>query len=236
MPPGGEGSGVAVAPTIDTDGVARLLDDGDVQLLEVLPASAYDTEHLPGAKNIDLPALTRQAASALDPARPVVVYCYDTECDLSARGASLLEAYGFGTVYDYTGSKTEWLGLGHPAEGTTPMEVRAGALADRDVATVRADATLADVRSVDDPPGDRVVVVDADDVVLGVVRAATAAGPDDAPVLDVLDPGPPTVRPSITASELAQSMDDDGQHHVLVTTLDGRLVGLVDRRDLELDA
>jgi hypothetical protein len=43
------------------------------------------------------------------------------------------------------------------------------------------------------------------------------------------------VRPSITAGELARSMDQEGQDHVLVTRLDGTLVGLVARRDLQID-
>ena len=67
--------------TIDTDGLRALLDGerGDaVQLVEVLPAKEYETEHLPGAIHLPLTGLTRRAAhEALDPARPVVVYCFD---------------------------------------------------------------------------------------------------------------------------------------------------------------
>ncbi|HEV7721079.1 MAG TPA: rhodanese-like domain-containing protein [Iamia sp.] len=222
---------------IDTDGVLRLLDGHDPQLLEVLPASAFDAEHLPGALNVALPSLRRDVAGAtLDVGRPVIVYCYDTECDLSARGAALLEAYGFGDVYDYRGSKTEWLGLGHAVEGSTPASVRAGALADPDVARVPADATLGDARRAQGGEGAPVVVVADADVVIGALRPDTLGGADDARVIDVLQPGPPTVRPSITAAELARSMDDEGQDHVLVTHLDGRLLGLVRRRDLDLDA
>jgi rhodanese-related sulfurtransferase len=65
-----------VARTIDTEGLRRLLHDG-VQLVEVLPASEYDEEHLPGAKNIPLRELTPAAAAGLDPSKPVVVYCFD---------------------------------------------------------------------------------------------------------------------------------------------------------------
>lgn len=223
--------------TIDTAGLVALLDEADPQLLEVLPASAYEAEHLPGAINVALPSLTREAAAAaLDRQRPVVVYCYDTECDLSARGAALLEAYGFDPVYDHRGSKTEWLGLGHAVEGTTPAAVRAGALARRDVGRVGVEATIGQARQVDGGEGEPVVVLADGDVVVGALRPDTLDGDDGTPVVDVLQPGPPTVRPSITASELALSMDEEGQDHVLVTLLDGRLVGLVRRRDLDLDA
>lgn len=62
--------------TIDTDGLRAVL--GQVQLVEVLPAKEYATEHLPGAIHVPLTEMTRRAvADALDPARPVVVYCFD---------------------------------------------------------------------------------------------------------------------------------------------------------------
>jgi len=57
--------------------VQRLLTEG-AQLVEVLPPAEYEEEHLPGAINLPLKELTRQAARRLDRARPVIVYCYDT--------------------------------------------------------------------------------------------------------------------------------------------------------------
>ena len=67
--------------TIDTAGLRALLDGEDgrpVQLVEVLPAKEYETEHLPGAIHLPLTGMTRRAATeALDPSRPVVVYCFD---------------------------------------------------------------------------------------------------------------------------------------------------------------
>jgi rhodanese-related sulfurtransferase len=50
------------------------------QLVEVLPEADYRQEHLPGAVNIPLAELTAERAEAdLDPDRPVVVYCFDTQ-------------------------------------------------------------------------------------------------------------------------------------------------------------
>ena len=67
-----------MATTIDTAGLRDRLARDDVQLVEVLPAKEYGTEHLPGATHLPLTGLTRRAAhDALDPARPVVVYCFD---------------------------------------------------------------------------------------------------------------------------------------------------------------
>ena len=61
--------------TVDTEDVRRLADAG-AQLVEVLPRSEYEEEHLPGALNVPLEELHDRAAE-LDPSRPVVVYCYD---------------------------------------------------------------------------------------------------------------------------------------------------------------
>jgi rhodanese-related sulfurtransferase len=61
---------------IDRDGVRRLLDRG-AQLVEVLPSSEYEEDHLPGAVNIPLRQIERQADRLLDRDRPVIVYCWD---------------------------------------------------------------------------------------------------------------------------------------------------------------
>src|SRR5688500_18106224 len=103
--------------TIDT-GTARDLQQSGTQLVEVLPEDSYRREHLPGAINIPMPDLTEEHAKRqLDPDRPVLVYCFDTQCDLSSRAAALLETYGFDEVYDYIGSKAAWLAMDLPYEG-----------------------------------------------------------------------------------------------------------------------
>ena len=62
---------------IDRDGVSRLADQG-AQLVEVLPASEYAEDHLPGAVNLPLRRLEQQATKVLDRQRAVVVYCWDS--------------------------------------------------------------------------------------------------------------------------------------------------------------
>lgn len=64
---------------IDRFGVQRLLVDEEAQLVEVLPEAEFADEHLPGAVNIPLKQLDRERSTQLDPARPVIVYCYDTQ-------------------------------------------------------------------------------------------------------------------------------------------------------------
>ena len=48
------------------------------QLVEVLPASEYSQDHLPGAINLPLRNLDTEARTTLDPGRPVIVYCWDS--------------------------------------------------------------------------------------------------------------------------------------------------------------
>jgi len=66
-----------MATRIDNDALRSLLDRGDVQLVEVLPAEEYEEEHLPGAISLPIKQLDASTAAVLDRARPVVVYCWD---------------------------------------------------------------------------------------------------------------------------------------------------------------
>ena len=62
---------------IDRDAVRRVTAEG-AQLVEVLPASEYAEDHLPGAINLPLRRLEEQATKVLDRQRAVVVYCWDS--------------------------------------------------------------------------------------------------------------------------------------------------------------
>ena len=61
---------------IDRARLQELLEEG-AQLVEVLPANEYSEDHLPGAINLPLRRLEREARDLLDPGRPVIVYCWD---------------------------------------------------------------------------------------------------------------------------------------------------------------
>jgi rhodanese-related sulfurtransferase len=61
---------------IDRDEVRRLLDAG-AQLVDVMPLVEYEEAHLPGALNLPLRRIEREALGALDPLRPVILYCFD---------------------------------------------------------------------------------------------------------------------------------------------------------------
>ena len=57
--------------------VQDLMEKG-AQVVDVLPAEEFQEDHLPGAINLPLRKIETQARRALDPSRPVVVYCWDS--------------------------------------------------------------------------------------------------------------------------------------------------------------
>lgn len=66
-----------MASKVDCVELRSLMDEGDLQIVEVLPAEEYNEEHLPGAINLPLKKLDASTAAVLDRSRPVVVYCWD---------------------------------------------------------------------------------------------------------------------------------------------------------------
>ena len=66
--------------SIDREEVRRLMDRG-VPIVEVLAPEEYEEDHLPGAINLTLRGIRgieERARAVLDPAKPVVVYCWDS--------------------------------------------------------------------------------------------------------------------------------------------------------------
>jgi rhodanese-related sulfurtransferase len=63
--------------SIDRDEVQRLITEEGGQLVEVLPATDYEKEHITRAINIPLKELDERAPRELERERPVIVYCND---------------------------------------------------------------------------------------------------------------------------------------------------------------
>jgi rhodanese-related sulfurtransferase len=61
---------------IDRKDVQRLMREG-VPVVEVLPREEFEDDHLPGAISLPLRSLEAEAKDRLDPAKPVIVYCWD---------------------------------------------------------------------------------------------------------------------------------------------------------------
>ena len=61
---------------IDRHAVQQLVQQG-AQVVDVLAVREYEAEHIPGAINIPLKTLNREAGKRLDPRKPVITYCHD---------------------------------------------------------------------------------------------------------------------------------------------------------------
>ena len=98
---------------IDTEGVRELVDAGAL-LIEVLPAVGL--RRGAPARRDQHPAATtsaRMRSKSSTRKRPTVVYCYDYQCDLSARGAHSAREPGLHRrSTTTTASKVAWLGQG----------------------------------------------------------------------------------------------------------------------------
>jgi alkanesulfonate monooxygenase SsuD/methylene tetrahydromethanopterin reductase-like flavin-dependent oxidoreductase (luciferase family) len=141
---------------------------------------------------------------------------------------------GYAPVYRYLAGKMDWFAAGWPRQGAQTAGPHLGELADRDVPTCAPGETMKQVRARVDAAGrDRCVVVTPDNIILGMVSDSQLQADGDLTADLVMDPGPSTFRPSITARELADWMGRKNRHHALISTADGVLIGDVERSTVE---
>ena len=100
--------------------------------------------------------------------------------------------------------------------------------------TCSLDERLADVQERVRATGwDTCIVVNEERVVLGRLGRTALASDDDISAEEAMTPGPATVRPSIGVDALLERMRERNLTSYVVTTPDGRLVGLARRAELE---
>jgi rhodanese-related sulfurtransferase len=212
--------------TIDRDEVQRLVEQDQAQLVEVLERPEYDWAHLPNAIHLPLKHLdAASAAAALDPDRPVIVYCHDLQCDLSPRAAWVLEHLGYGPIYDYAVGKIDWLSFNLPFTGTADL---VGAHLDPDPATCRIDEPVSKVAAHYRDQQGRCIVVNDQGVVMGGVmldKIHAAEEPERTTVAQLTRFGVGTVRPSEEVDALIPRMERAGISSIVVTRSDGNLLG-----------
>ena len=149
---------------------------------------------------------------------------------MSPRAACRLEALGFGPVHDYVAGKADWLAAGLPSEGPGAAVLRAGGAADGSVPTCAPDETVGQVaQRMRDTGWDVVVVLSGAGIVVGRLRGKALVLDYDQPVEEVMESGPTTIRANVAVAEITRRLMDRGAPHVLVTTPEGRLIGLLRR-------
>jgi predicted transcriptional regulator len=127
----------------------------------------------------------------------------------------------------------DWLAQALPTEGT---EVGAGRVKDSlrdDVVTCGLDEKVGDVMPrVEDSPYGFALAVSETGVLLGRLRRSRCAGKEAARVEQVMEEGPSTVRPDTEAAKLAERLRERDLKTAVVTTPEGRLLGVVRRAEL----
>jgi rhodanese-related sulfurtransferase/CBS domain-containing protein len=216
---------------LDRDQVRRLVKGGAV-LVEVLPPSAYEDEHLAGAINIPVEDLAQQAPQYLSREQPVIVYCYDSQCDLSARAASRFESLGYSHVYRYAAGKMDWLAFDQPCEGSSTKQRVVRNLMRRDVPTCNLTERLSSVRlRLTGSAWEFCVVVDGGRVVHGLLPLAQSSIDDEA--WHIMQESVRSFRPYAEAEQVLESMRTEGFDRAVITNSDGQLLGALLRADAE---
>ena len=164
-------------------------------------------------------------AEDLDKAEPLLVYCFDQHCDLSARLSRRLVELGFEQVHDLIGGRAAWTALGLPTEGSVGDRRRISQHVEV-VDTLPLDGTVGDLHQLEEQRFPTPIITD-DGVLMGVVHPTAAELPADTSLADVMVPAPGTIRPELRIEEVAEQLRSDGLDHVFVTAVDGTLIGLV---------
>ena len=82
------------------------------KLVEVLSEDSYKEGHIPGAINIPVDRLQKEASSKLEKTDTIVVYCASYHCNASTRAAEMLLNMGYKKTLDFKGSKKLWVDSG----------------------------------------------------------------------------------------------------------------------------
>lgn len=137
-------------------------------------------------------------------------------------------------MYDYAAGKADWFARGRPIEGERAEVPRVGGLARADVPICRLEETVLAVSERVRAAGwDTCIVVNDERVVLGRLFASELASDGSTAVEDVMRSGPSTFRPNVVVAEMTRLMDERDLSTALVTTSEGRLVGLFRRSDAQ---
>lgn len=154
---------------------------------------------------------------------------------MSPRAAWQLEAMGFEAVHDFVGGKLEWIRHDRPLEGPGPHYAVSGQVATMNRLLVAriGDRAAERVTEMGSGKHDFCVVVNDHYVVLGRLRKSTEVPDPSAPVEEVMELGPTTIRPVEPAEALLGRMTKRNVPAILVTTTRGKLIGIARRADLE---
>jgi CBS domain-containing protein len=151
---------------------------------------------------------------------------------MAPRAAARLESLGFTKVYEYKAGKEDWLAAGLPSEGRLHEDLVVASAMRHDVPQFGLEDRLGPIRERLTAGGwDWAAIVNGAGILLGRVRGEDITDPD-ATASSVMDEGPSTYRLNVKLTELLERMDKGRFDTAFVTDPDGRLCGIVTRRDM----
>jgi CBS domain-containing protein len=130
--------------------------------------------------------------------------------------------------------KVDWLAHNLPVEGDRAIAPTAARAMHDDVVRCRPTDRIADVHEwIERSPYPFALVTSEDGTLLGRAPSSALDPTSDRPVWDVAEPGPKTFRPHVSAAKVAGALADKGLRWAIVTTPEGRVLGVASREDLE---
>ena len=103
--------------TISRTELRQAMEDGQVIVVDALPAAAYQRRHLPTARNLTTDDAATAGGSVLpDRFAPIVAYSTDTACTRGPDLVAALRHLGYEHVRLYAGGIEDWLAAGLPVE------------------------------------------------------------------------------------------------------------------------
>ncbi len=100
------------------DAGAHDRDSGGFALVDSRGTAAWEQGHIPGAIHLPTAEIATRAAALLDPARPVVTYCWGPGCDGATKAALALARLGY-QVKEMIGGIEYWIREGFAVQTAT---------------------------------------------------------------------------------------------------------------------
>jgi CBS domain-containing protein len=130
--------------------------------------------------------------------------------------------------------KVDWLAHALPVEGERPEAPIAGrAMRDHAAVCAPTDRVSHVLELIERSPYPFALVTSDDRTLLGRAPSSALDPNSEGPVWDVAEPGPKTFRPHAAAEKVAGVLADKGLRWAIITTPEGRFLGVASREDLE---
>jgi CBS domain-containing protein len=130
--------------------------------------------------------------------------------------------------------KVDWLAHNLRVEGDSSDLPTAGRVVRDDAALCRRTDRIADVRDlIERSPYPFALVTGDDGTLLGRAPSSVLDTASERPVWDVAEAGPKTFRPHVSVEKVVAVLADKGLRWAIITTPEGRVLGVASREDLK---